>query len=98
MPPPTKLREWVKVRVQCERCGQQAPVDYCVAVPRNVPPRLRCAPSYGPGGGSGGGHRCMACGHPWPWEPDSLHKVVAALLDRGNWGPHLSAGAVVLIC
>lgn len=62
------------VKLVGRRCAGH---DLCVAIPREVPPRLRCAVSQPTGYGPGGG---VPCGCQAP--PDLCDRVVRELRDR----------------
>ena len=91
-------RQYVKVKLVCERC--RSALALCMAVARNVPEPIGCSPGA-PVGGSGQGWpfllSCPSCAASW-------HMTVSEMQERVNdatrhgWGQHIREGAVVLRC
>lgn len=83
---------WVELR--CNGCGNAT--RFCSRIERNVPERLRCTPTGGPGGAPSD-VRCPTCGRRCFASPYDLELVVEQEA-RGRWDRHIKAGAVVIGC
>ena len=87
---------FVSVQLRCS-CGSI--VSWCVRADRTVPGPLRCQPGGGGGGGGGGsGVQCRRCGHTCYSSVGAFEDAVRHAVDRGGWGRHQQAGAVLIEC